>query len=254
MNLESLISNKIKINKKESFVAIIGANPSKGARSPKLWNKVYKNKGLKTKMYPFDVEVKKFNKLMNYLSKEKNFLGGAITNPYKEKAFKFLKSNIDGSSKSIGAINCIYKKKGKFYGTNTDGNGAIFSLNKLGSLKNKKFLVIGTGGTALTIVSFLKRYVKKPIDILVVGRNRSKLNFFKKKFGCSFQLLKDLNVLELDIDFLVNCTDVGSALKKNSSVLPLSFFNKLAKKTKVFDVIYNPKQTLFLKYAKKKKD
>lgn len=251
MNINSIISNRITIKEKEKFAAIIGANPSKGARSPKLWNKVYKHQGLNIKMYPLDVDEKKFNKLMNYLSKEKNFLGGAITNPYKEKAFKFLESNINKYSKPIGAINCIYKKNGKLFGTNTDVDGAIFSLNKLGKMYNKKYVVIGTGGTSLTFVSLLKKYVSRSTDITVVGRNIKKLYFFQKKFKCNFNLLSNFSTLDKNIDFLINCTDLGSKSKKNKSVLSESFFKKIDKKIKVFDVVYDPKITLFLNYAKK---
>tara|TARA_B100000575_G_scaffold278420_1_gene265718 strand:+ start:676 stop:1554 length:879 start_codon:yes stop_codon:yes gene_type:complete len=251
LNLENLILNQVSIKKNEKFVAIIGASPSKGARSPKLWNRVYKNIGKKIKMYPFDVEEKKLKKLIFYLSLNKNFLGGAITNPFKEKVFKLLKSNIDTSSRPIGAINCLYRKKQKIYGINTDRNGALYSLKKLGKLENKKYMIIGTGGTALTLVSLLKKYVSKPNDILVIGRNRYKLNVFKKKFRCSCKNLTKLNSLKLDIDFIINCTDLGSITKRNYSILPQSFFNRLNKNTKIFDVIYNPKQTLFLKYAKR---
>ena len=250
MNIESIISNKVAIKKDEKFAAIIGLNPSKGARSPKLWNKAYRKRKLKIKMYPLDVKKNNFKKLMHFLSNNKNFVGGAITNPYKEQVFKFLKSDIDFLSKPIGAINCIYKKNMNLFGTNTDGYGAIHTLKKLGKLKNKKFMIVGTGGTALTLVSFLKKYVSKSKDITVVGRKKSKLNKFKNKFKCNDVLLTKINLFNKEIDFLINCTYVGSIQKQNISVLPLTFFNNLSKKTRVFDVIYNPKQTLFLKYAK----
>ena len=157
-------------------------------------------------MYPLDVSKNNFKKLMHFLSKNKNFVGGAITNPYKEQAFKFLKSDIDTFSKPIGAINCIFKKDGNLFGTNTDGYGAIHTLNKLGKLKNKKFMIVGTGGTALTLVSFLKKYVSKSKDITVIGRKKSKLNKFKNKFNCDYLLLSKINLFQKEIDFLINCT------------------------------------------------
>ena len=88
---------------------------------------------------------------------------------------------------------------------------------------------------------------QKILQLLV--RKKSKLNKFKNKFKCTDVLLTKINLFNKEIDFLVNCTDVGSTQKQNTSVLPLTFFNNLSKK-KVFDVIYNPKQTLFLKYTK----
>ena len=203
------------------------------------------------KMFCLDVEKKNFFKLMNALSINKNYLGGAITNPYKEEAYKYLNSSIDDSSKSIGAINCIYRKKGKLFGTNTDGYGAIFSLKKLGEIKDKKFLIIGTGGTALTLVSFLSTYTSSKKNIIVTGRNNNKLKKFKIKFNCKIITLSNIYEFDNKFDFLVNCTDVGSSQKKTSSILPLSYFNLLSKSTNILDLIYNPKETLFLKYAKK---
>ena len=139
MNISDLISNKIKIIDGKKYAAIIGLNPSNGAKSPLLWNRVYRKQKKNIKMYCFDVEKKNFYKLIRFLEKDLNFIGGAITNPYKEKITVFLKDNIDSSSKKIGAINCIYRKNGKLFGTNTDGKGAIYSLELLGNLKNKKF-------------------------------------------------------------------------------------------------------------------
>ena len=66
------------------------------------------------------------------------------------------------------------------FGTNTDGEGAIYSLKKLGQLKNKKFLIIGTGGTALTISAYLQKFLKNKEDLTITGRNLKKLNFFGK--------------------------------------------------------------------------
>ena len=58
MNFLNLIENKINLNINEKFALILGSTPSKGARSPKLWNRAYKKLGKKTKMYPADVREK----------------------------------------------------------------------------------------------------------------------------------------------------------------------------------------------------
>ena len=67
------------------YYAILGINPSKGARSPILWNRVFKKLKINSKMICIDIEPKLFNQKVNQLFKDKNFKGGAITNPYKEK-------------------------------------------------------------------------------------------------------------------------------------------------------------------------
>lgn len=246
-----LITNKVFIDQNKKYSAIIGLNPSNGARSPLLWNKAFNEMNLDIKMHCLDVEKNNFKSLMKLLEQDENFIGGAVTNPYKEMMHKYLKSNIDDESMKIGAINCIYKKKEKLFGTNTDGLGAIYSLKKLGNIKNKKFLILGTGGTSLTVISYLLNYVKKSSDITILGRKKSKISFFKKKFECSGMVLNDFKIDYQNYDFLINCTTVGSINNLNQSLITDYEFKKFKKTLKVFDVIYNPSKTLFLKLATK---
>jgi shikimate dehydrogenase len=253
LTLSNFISNKILINPKKKYSAIIGINPSQGARSPKLWNRAYKKMNSETKMICLDVKKKNYLKLMNYLEKDKNFIGGAITNPYKEITYKYLKLNIDKTSLKIGSINCIYRKNGQLFGTNTDGEGAIHSLKKLGSIRNKNFLVLGTGGTSLSVSSYLTKYVNKNENLLLAGRKTSRLKLFKKKFNCSTCLIKDLIENIKKYDFVINCTDVGSINKKNQLILSNEHFQNFKSTVKIFDVIYDPIKTPFLKLADKNK-
>ena len=66
----------LKISEKEinkPFAAIIGLSPSKGARSPTLWNKVYKSLKKPIKMIPLDCKKQNIKKLFNELQKNKNY-------------------------------------------------------------------------------------------------------------------------------------------------------------------------------------
>ena len=58
--LSQFLNNNINLKKNNLYALIIGSNPSKGARSPKLWNKAYKKFKIKIAMYPLDVEKKKY--------------------------------------------------------------------------------------------------------------------------------------------------------------------------------------------------
>jgi shikimate dehydrogenase len=107
--LNSYIENKFQLDSKE-YALIIGSNPSDGARSPKLWNKVYKKKKIKRKMYPADVKLKNLKNIIKYLKKDKKFIGGSVTVPYKEKINKYL-DVVDTTSKKNNSVNNILKKK-----------------------------------------------------------------------------------------------------------------------------------------------
>ena len=85
--LNSIIENEIKEPKLDFYSVIIGTNPSKGARSPKLWNKVYEFEKKKIQMLPLDVTEENLEKLFNYLKQDRQCLGGAVAVPYKEKIF-----------------------------------------------------------------------------------------------------------------------------------------------------------------------
>jgi len=64
--MNQYLENKLKIIQNIKYALIIGANPSHGARSPKLWNKVYKSQGSKIRMYPADVKKEKVKNLIQF--------------------------------------------------------------------------------------------------------------------------------------------------------------------------------------------
>ena len=121
------------------YAAIIGLNPSKGARSPKLWNKVYKKLKINCQMYPADISKKNLPSLIKEIKKDDDFLGSAVTMPYKEKILKYI-DKIDVNSKKIGSINTILKKNKKLIGYNTDYLACKKTLSKF--KKKKKILIL----------------------------------------------------------------------------------------------------------------
>ena len=136
-NLNRFISNKVlKTNRKYSL--IIGETPSSGARSPKLWNKVYKKLKKEIMMFPADVQKKNLYSLIRFLKSDDLFLGSAITTPYKEIILKYL-NFCSPESRIIGSVNTLKKKGDKLEGYNTDFYGVI---NSLKSFKNKKRILI----------------------------------------------------------------------------------------------------------------
>ena len=74
--LNDIIDNEIKEPNLDFYSVIVGTKPSKGARSPKLWNKVYEYEEKKVRMVPLDVREEKIEQLFNYLKQDKNCLGG----------------------------------------------------------------------------------------------------------------------------------------------------------------------------------
>ena len=141
-----------------NFSVIIGSNPSHGARSPVLWNKVYKEERHNTLMFPLDVSEDRLSDLIAFLQENKSCLGGAVAVPYKEKVFSLLKNKLPEEIANIGAVNCFYREKASKYfftGTNTDGEASLESISSfLEEKKNKEIHLIGLGAVRLSLLFF----------------------------------------------------------------------------------------------------
>ena len=165
--VNSLITNKISLESLSAFSFIIGTNPSKGARSPLLWNKVYDAQGIRAKMLPLDVEEANLQKLIMVLQNEPISLGGAVAVPYKEKIFTILSNNCTETIREIGAINCIFRGRpnDRFFScTNTDGEGALEPIaEKLNGSETLKIGLIGYGGAGKAVA--MKGFSSKTTEI-----------------------------------------------------------------------------------------
>ena len=221
-SLNRFLNNKVSLKNKTNFALIIGLSPSKGARSPILWNNAYKFYGKKTRMYPADLSEKKLKKLCEYLKSEKYFLGSSVTVPYKEKIMRYL-DNIDKNAKAIGSINTIVNKQGKLFGLNTDYYGSLHSLKKIKITRTKKnILIFGCGGAGKACIVSVVNFFKNS-KILIFNRNKIKLkNFVKRaevKNNNTIKSLSNLSNLKniKKLDLIINCTSIGfdSWIKKD---------------------------------------
>ena len=88
--INNLIENNVDTEKIRSYAAIIGETPSKGARSPLLWNAAFKAHDLDQSMVPLDVSQKNIIRLLDELNSDKNYIGGAVAVPYKETVAQWL--------------------------------------------------------------------------------------------------------------------------------------------------------------------
>ncbi len=286
MNFFNLIENKINLGINQKFVSIIGSAPSKGARSPILWNKAFFNLKMNMKMFPLDVKFKNIGKLIKSLKKNKNFYASAVTIPHKEKIIKYL-DKIDQSALEIGSVNLIVKEKNQLKGYNTDSLGFLFTLNKVNK-KIKNLLVLGCGGAGKAcIVATKNKYPKA--NIYLFNRNSKKLIKFYKRIKINKKNIKIIkNYKDLQrlrkLDLIINTTQLGfdleiSSIKSNFRYFsPISKteikFNKLKNKENIsnliinnlietldflkvnsnaiiFDIIYKPSKTILMLIAEK---
>ena len=247
-NLNNIIDNEIKETNLDFYSVIVGTKPSRGARSPKLWNKVYNYEGKKVKMVPLDVREERLEQLFDYLKEDRHCLGGAVAVPYKEKIFNLLKDNVREEIKAIGAVNCFYRPSSEsinneFTGTNTDGEAALEAISKqLTENKNLTIGLLGFGGAGKAILAFLLRDFKKRHEIYMFNRSPAKV-----KNAIYSHSLNDLGTFIPHFDLLINATSVGHI--ENIDVTPVA--TKLLEKAKktmvVYDIIYDPIKTTLLR-------
>tara|TARA_B100000989_G_scaffold212698_1_gene161600 strand:- start:27547 stop:28437 length:891 start_codon:yes stop_codon:yes gene_type:complete len=249
--INKLIDNDIDFEFDKNFVTIIGSSPSKGARSPILWNRAYNNNSKDISMFPIDCSGNNLDQVLDLLFSNKFFLGSAVTTPFKEQVCNHKYLKLTNETKMIGAANCIFKKNKYFFATNTDGEAAINSLKSKYSIEgDKRIMVLGTGGTAKAVIAFLLNSIPKN-NILNFGRTKENLEIIYSKFGCLTYDWSSINDHFNEIDIIINCTSVGWGEYTGSTPIAEEELSKLKKNTYIFDVIYDPPQTKLIKLCNK---
>lgn len=250
--LNNIIENEVTESELDFYSVIIGTKPSQGARSPKLWNKVYDHEGKKIRMIPLDIKEKKLERLFNYLQEDKHCLGGAIAVPFKEKVFSFIESNLTKEIKSIGAINCFHRSTpglliNDFTGTNTDGEAALEPIKEyLTKNKNLTIALLGFGGAGKAILAFLIKDYKKKHNIQVFNRSLENIKNLEK-IGLSTHSLNDIEKYLPRFDLLINATSVGHKENVEKSLISSQSLKTAKKTLVVYDIIYDPVKTYLLK-------
>ena len=176
--------------------------------------------------------------------------GFNITIPHKIEMMKYL-DKIDESCSLIGAVNTVSNKDGVLKGYNTDMDGFLepFKKKEL-NIKDAKVLLLGAGGAARAIVAGFAKEKAKRITIANRTLEKAKeLSGFAKTIGLDTNAIKikDVKNTAKDYDIIVNATSIG--LKNEPSPISLEGINE---KTIVYDIVYMPMNTDFLKKAKEK--
>lgn len=172
----------------------------------------------------------------NIISETPNLKGLNVTIPYKEEVIPLL-HDLDEDARKIGAVNTIkISEDKKLTGYNTDHFGFQKSLESFLPLKHKTALILGTGGASKAVAYALE---KLGFQFQFVGRKES-LNTLQ---------YSSLNQTIIESHFLlINCTPVGTF--PNIADCPPILYQFLTENHLLFDLIYNPSETEFLKRGK----
>ena len=181
--------------------------------------------------YSYELFEKEPEELEDFM-RNGDFAGINVTVPYKKDVIPYL-DEMTPRAKKLGAVNTIVRRDGKLIGHNTDYFGFLTMVRSSGlEVKNKKVLVLGSGGASNTAVAVLEELGARVIVISRSGEN-------------SYENLH----LHADAALLVNTTPVGMYPNTGASPLNLDLFPKLEG---VLDVVYNPARTQILLDAEKR--
>ena len=218
---------------------VIG-NPIEHSLSPKLHNYWIKKNNLKASYDKKLLEQDEIRQLILDVREEK-IHGINVTVPFKKAVIPFL-DILSDEARSSESVNTIYKSKDKIIGDNTDIEGFKSSLEKTNqTIKNKKAFILGAGGVVSSIIIALKKMHISKIYL----SNRTELKALELK-----KVFPEIEIVEwgkvVDFDIIINATSIGLNKKDKINI----DYEKISRNKLFYDVIYNPRETYFLKKAK----
>ena len=229
---------------------VIG-NPINHSLSPQLHNYWIKKNNINA---VYEKKELGNNDLKNLISKvrDKEISGVNVTVPFKKDVIPYLdKLTLDAeTTQSVNTIE--YANDGKIVGHNTDIGGFENAIkdtkyNPLG----KKILVLGSGGVAPSIIFAL--YKMKVSSVIITNRTKSKAEYLQNLYNGIMVEKNGWNKIKVvdwgevpEFDMVINAASVGL---KNDQKLDLDF-SKIIRNKFFYDIIYNPKETNFLKTGK----
>ena len=231
---------------------IIG-DPVLHSKSPVIQGAMLAALGLDLEYTP---HVVRRGELPQYLAwaREKGVTGFNATMPHKEDLVPLL-DEADPAAKTVGAVNTVCLRAGKWVGFNTDGAGAVAALEGAGlDPAGLTITLLGAGGAAKAVALALSAAGAK--RVFVCNRTLSRAQAL-----CAQDPLGRLSPAAFDVDtltdlteasqLLVNCTNLGMA-GCDHQFEDFSFLEALPRDAAVFDAIYHPAETELLSRARRR--
>ena len=218
---------------------VIG-NPIEHSLSPKLHNYWFEKNNINANYDKRKIDKNEIQKIISEI-KDNKLDGINVTVPFKSDVIPFL-DTLSEESQITQSVNTIYIHDKKLIGHNTDIRGFELSLKEIQfDSKNKSIFILGAGGVVPSIIYALgKLGVSK---VIVSNRTKQKAENFKKNFP-------NISVVnwgdQPEFDMIINATSLGLSNEDNISLN----LKNISKEKLFYDVIYNPKETNFLRTGK----
>jgi 3-dehydroquinate dehydratase / shikimate dehydrogenase len=226
-----------KLKKSAKIYGVI-ADPVRHSISPTVHNRAFQSRRVDAVYLPFLVSPACLRDFF-VMAERLPLAGFSVTIPHKQKIIRYLDC-VDPLAKRIGAVNTVWRKAGKWRGTNTDAAGVTAPLARALRLQNASVLIAGNGGAARGAAYALSEAGAK---IALVGRNPDRVRALSKITGAEPLLREQLNGRKFDI--MVHATPLGMHPHVNEC-----FFEGKIPAEVVLDMVYNPMETLLVRRAR----
>jgi 3-dehydroquinate dehydratase / shikimate dehydrogenase len=226
-----------KLAKSAKIFGVI-ADPIRHSISPAVHNRAFQSRRVDAVYLPFLVSPAYLRDFFSMAAKLP-LSGFSVTIPHKQKIIRYL-DVVDPLAKRIGAVNTVWRKAGKWRGTNTDAAGVTGPLSRVLKLPNASVLIVGNGGAARGAACALSDAGAK---VSLVGRNADRVRALAKV--CGAEALGRDQLEQRHFDVVVHATPLGMFPHVNEC-----FFNGHIPADVVFDMVYNPIETLLVQRAR----
>ena len=233
-------------------LAAVVANPIKHSISPFIHNRAFEATHTNGVYLAWEIEGTDLAETVANIRRYQMF-GINLSMPYKEQVIPYL-DQLSEEARLIGAVNTVVNREETLIGYNTDGKGFFKSLPSF-KISGKRMVLLGAGGAAKAILAQAILDGVSQVSVFVrsgsIEKTRPYLEKLQNETGFKVDLfaLEDVSELQARITdsvLLVNATSVG--MDGVSQPIPTSIV--LPEKLLVADVIYQPFETPFLKWAR----
>ena len=233
-------------------LAAVVANPIKHSISPFIHNSAFEATNTNGVYLAWEVDATELAETVANIRRYQMY-GINLSMPYKEQVIPYL-DQLSEEACLIGAVNTVVNREGTLIGYNTDGKGFFKSLPSF-KISGKRMVLLGAGGAAKAILAQAILDGVSQVSVFVrsasMGKTKPYLEKLQHETGFRVDLfaLEDAQELQENIrkaELLVNATSVGM----DGAFQPIPTSIVLPEKLLVADVIYQPFETPFLKWAR----
>ncbi len=226
-----------KISRDAKIFGVI-ADPVRHSISPAVHNRAFQARRVDAVYLPFlvhPIQLKDFF----HLAAKLPLAGFSVTIPHKQKIIRYL-DVVEPLARRIGAVNTVWRKSGKWRGTNTDTAGVTGPLAKRVRLSKSSALIVGNGGAARGAIYAL---AEAGVKLAITGRNLDRVRVLARAVGAELLTREQADTRMFDV--LIHATPLGMTPRTGECFFPGRIPAQL-----VFDMVYNPLETLLLRKAK----